>query len=214
MGKIDTEEHPDVSRRTTVSNVTFIYRSLFSGLSLRPTKYFTKKKIHIFSFFFLFLVLITLLNKINFSLKIHIHPDHVNKLRLSNSESHAKLARKQVLSMWNKRLTFAKSINFLRIQSFFREDFKPSSFATLLRSLDMKNRFFRCRALFRDESRINVCSQFRFLLGAKSFSVVRLLFASFSLRHLVLHRTFASFPRLSTESTKKRFEQSESFSSV
>lgn len=93
-GKIDTEEHPDVSRRTTVSNVTFIYRSLFSGLSLRPTKYFTKKKIHIFSFFFLFLVLITLLNKINFSLKIHIHPDHVNKLRLSNSKSHAKLARK------------------------------------------------------------------------------------------------------------------------
>lgn len=58
-------------RRRDGINLFFclIFTFFFPRLSLRPTKYATKKKIHIFS------VLITLLNKINFSLEIHIHPD-------------------------------------------------------------------------------------------------------------------------------------------
>jgi hypothetical protein len=49
----------------------------FFALSLRPTKCSAKKKIHIFC-----VVLITFLNKINLSLKIHIHRDTTLQMRL------------------------------------------------------------------------------------------------------------------------------------
>jgi hypothetical protein len=57
------------TRRDNI-NLCLIFTFSSPRLSLRPTKYSTKKKISEH-----FSVLITLLNKINFSFEIHIHPD-------------------------------------------------------------------------------------------------------------------------------------------
>lgn len=59
-----------------------------------------------------FLCAFYLLNKINFSLRIHIHPDVTSPLWLFTFEALAKIQRNVLLDA-SERLTFAKSINFM-----------------------------------------------------------------------------------------------------